>query len=200
MPGCSCGSDQAETLERKALIALLLLNAVMFVLELAIGLVAESTGLIADSLDMLADAGVYGVALLAVGKGLREQSSAAHISGVLQVVLGVGVIFEVIRRFVMGSDPESYLMMLIGFIALAVNICCLAIISRHRDGGVHMRASWIFSMNDVIANTGVIVSGGLVYFFGSRFPDLAIGAIISIVVIRGGIRILKEASMAKQCI
>lgn len=199
MSGCSCGSDQAETLERKALIALLMLNAAMFVLELSVGVVAESAGLIADSLDMLADAGVYGVALLAVGKGLREQSSAAYISGILQVVLGVGVILEVARRFLMGSDPESYLMMLIGFVALAVNICCLAIISSHRDGGVHMRATWIFSVNDVIANMGVIVSGGLVYFFGTSVPDLVIGAIISIVVIRGGLKILKESRVAQLC-
>lgn len=200
MSGCNCGSDQAEKLERNALIALLLLNASMFLVELFVGLLAESTGLIADSLDMLADASVYALSLFVVGKGLQKQSSAAYISGILQVVLGLAVFLEVLRRFAFGSEPDSWLMMGIGAIALIVNVCCLLIISRHKNSGVHMRASWIFSTNDVIVNVGVIISGILVYFSGSRLPDLVIGAIISIVVIRGGLLILKEARIAKmQC-
>ena len=77
--------------------------------------------------------------------------------------------------------------------ALIANIYCLMLISRHREAGVHMRASWIFSTNDVIANLGVIVSGGLVWALGSRFPDLIVGAIISFIIVRGGIKILNEA-------
>uniref|UniRef100_UPI0032B16993 cation transporter n=1 Tax=uncultured Salinisphaera sp. TaxID=359372 RepID=UPI0032B16993 len=80
-----------------------------------------------------------------------------------------------------------------GLAALVANITCLLIIARHREGGVHMRASWIFSANDVIANVGVIVGGALVYFLDSRFPDLIIGLVVGIIVLLGGIRILKDA-------
>ena len=96
-------------------------------------------------------------------------------------------------RFWFGSEPESVLIMCVGAVALIANIYCLVLISRHRDAGVHMRASWIFSTNDVIANLGVIISGGLVWVLGSRYPDLIVGAIISIVVVRGGLKILNEA-------
>src|SRR5690606_40948832 len=82
-------------------------------------------------------------------------------------------------------------------LALIANVACLMLISKHRDGGVHMRASWIFSTNDVIANVGVICSGALVWLLGSRYPDLVIGAIISAVVVRGGIKILKDAKATK---
>jgi Co/Zn/Cd efflux system component len=197
MSSCGCESGQSETLERKALVALLLINAVMFLVELLVGLFAESTGLIADSLDMLADAGVYGLSLYAVGRGLQKQSSTARISGMLQVSLSAFVLVEVLRRFVFGSEPESTLMMGIASVALVANVYCLKILSRHRDAGIHMRASWIFSTNDVIANLGVIVSGALVFATGSRYPDLVVGAIISGVILRGGIQILKEAHTAK---
>lgn len=197
MSSCGCESGQSETLERKALVALLLINAVMFFVELLVGLFAESTGLIADSLDMLADAGVYGLSLYAVGRGLQKQSSTARISGMLQVSLSAFVLVEVLRRFVFGSEPESTLMMGIASVALVANVYCLKILSRHRDAGIHMRASWIFSTNDVIANLGVIVSGALVFATGSRYPDLVVGAIISGVILRGGIQILKEAHTAK---
>ena len=198
MSECGCGSEQADKLERKTLMALLAINAFMFVTEIILGWMAESAGLIADSLDMLADAGVYGLSLFAVGKGIQMQSKAASISGVLQIILGLGVLLEVFRRLLFGSEPESLLIMCVGAVALIANVYCLVLISRHRDSGVHMRASWIFSTNDVIANLGVIISGGLVWVFGSRYPDLIVGAIISAVVVRGGLKILNEARLANE--
>jgi len=197
MSDCGCGSEQAEMLERKTLIILLILNGFMFVTEIILGWIAQSTGLIADSLDMLADATVYGLSLYVVGKSVWLQSKSAMVSGVLQIILGAGVILEVLRRLVFGSDPQSLLIISIGFLALAVNIVCLMLLSKHRGGGVHMRASWIFSTNDVIANIGVIVSGVLVMLMGSRYPDLIIGTIISIVVIRGGVKILQDAKQTQ---
>ena len=147
MSDCGCGAEQAESLEKKTLIVLLSINAFMFVTELTLGWLAQSTGLIADSLDMLADATVYGLSLYAVGKGTVRQAKAARVSGYLQIILGVGVLIEVARRMVFGSEPQSTLIIVVGVLALLANIICLVLISRHKDGGVHMRASWIFSTN-----------------------------------------------------
>ena len=61
-----------------------------------------------------------------------------------------------------------------------------------------MRASWIFSKNDVIANLGIIFGGILVYALESRYPDLIIGMFISIIVIRGGIHICNDARNEKK--
>ena len=197
MSDCGCGTEQADKLERKTLITLLSINGFMFVVEAVLGWYAQSTGLIADSLDMLADATVYGLSLYVVGKGIALQAKSATVSGVLQIVLGVGVLFEVVRRLAFGSEPQSALIVSVGLAALVANVICLFLISKHRDGGVHMRASWIFSTNDVIANLGVILSGVLVWLIGSRYPDLVIGTVISIIVIRGGIKILREANESK---
>jgi len=197
MADCGCGSDRASELERRTLLTLLLINGSMFFAEALAGWIGESTGLLADSLDMLADASVYGVALYAVGRSTRLQSISATASGVIQVTLGLGVLFEVVRRFIYGSEPVSGLMMSFGVLALIANVSCLLLLFKHREGGIHMRASWIFSTNDVIANLGIIVSGGLVWYFGHRMPDLIIGTVISGVVLRGGLRILREARDAR---
>ena len=50
-------------------------------------------------------------------------------------------------------------MMAVAFLALLANMGCLLLISKHREGGAHMKASWIFSANDVVINVGVIVAG-----------------------------------------
>jgi Co/Zn/Cd efflux system component len=193
MADCGCDADVAARLERRTLLALLGINATMFVVEAAAGWFAESTGLVADSLDMLADASVYGVSLWAVGRSSRLQSTAASASGFIQIALGAGVLIEVARRYWYGSEPASLLMITVGTLAFAANVMCLLLLAKHRDGGVHMRASWIFSTNDVIANIGVVASGALVAFTGSPLPDLVVGSLISALVIRGGVRILRVA-------
>ena len=198
MSECGCGAEQADTLERKTLIVLLSINAIMFVIELVLGWLAQSTGLIADSLDMFADATVYGLSLYAVGKGALHQAKSAQMSGFLQVILGLGVLVEVFRRLMFGSEPHSTLIMIVGGVALIANVMCLVLISKHKEGGVHMRASWIFSTNDVIANLGVILSGVLVTLMGNRYPDLVVGTIISLIVIRGGFKILKDAKETRE--
>lgn len=193
MAGCGCEVEIKDKSERRVLLALLLINGIMFVAELGVGWWAQSTALIADALDMLADAMVYGVGLYAVGKSVLVKVHAARISGSLQVLLGLLVLLDILRRIIVGSEPVSNLMMGMGFIALIANLTCLILIARHREAEVHMRASWIFSKNDVIANLGVIIAGGLVALTGSRLPDLVIGLLVALVVVRGGILILQDA-------
>jgi Co/Zn/Cd efflux system component len=191
--GCDC-TEEAVGLEQRTLVALLTINGVMFVAEVMVGWIAESTALLADSLDMLADATVYGIALYAASRSGGTQRTAARVSGVLQIALGLGVLVEVIRRALFGSEPTSHLMIGAGAVALVANLICLRLIAKHREGGAHMRASWIFSKNDVIANTGVIVAGLLVMALGSRVPDLVVGSIVAAVVIRGGVQIWADSS------
>ena len=179
--------------ERRTLLLLIAINGTMFFVELVAGWVAQSVGLIADSLDMMADAGVYGIALLAVGSSPLGKARAATTSGVLQLGLAGLVLVEVVRKWIHGSDPVSSLMIGVSLVALAANVTCLYLLRKHRHGEVHMRASWIFSTTDVQANVGVIIAGVLVSLTASPVPDLIIGALVCGIVARGGIRILRDA-------
>ena len=193
MSDCDCSIEVESRQQSRVLIALLGINGAMFVLEIATGILAESTGLIADSLDMLADAVVYGIGLYAVGRAASAKIRAALVSGYFQMALALIVALDVSRRAVFGSAPEPAYMVLIGLIALAANVICLNLIAKHRDGGVHMRASWIFSKNDVIANVGVVVSGGVVFVTETRWPDLIVGLGIACIVFRGALAIIADA-------
>ena len=148
MSNCGCHDDIDPKNQRNLLITLIVINGVMFLFEFAFGLYAESTGLIADSLDMLADAMVYGSALFVIGKTAMAKANSAMLSGVFQMLLGIGVIIEVIRRFIFGSEPISNVMIVISLIALTANIICLVLLNKHKQGEIHMRATWIFSKND----------------------------------------------------
>ena len=192
MSDCDCHFEARDAEQRKVLLTVFAINGVMFVVELIVGIFAQSSGVIADSLDMLADALVYSVGLYAIGRAASIKRRAAWWSGVFQLGLALCILGDVARRAVVGSEPHSQLMMIIASVALVANACCLSLLGKHRDGGVHMRASWIFSRSDVIANAGVIVAGLLVWATGSRWPDLIVGAIIAAVVAKGGRDILRE--------
>ena len=176
--------------QRRALWWVLAINAAMFVIELVAGIVAQSTGLVADSLDMLADASIYAIALMAAGD-VASQRRSARASGWVQLALAALVLVEVLRRAAAGSEPVEGLMVAVGLLALAANLTCVALLARHRRGGAHLRASWIFTTNDALANLGVILVGVLVGVTGSAIPDLIIGTAIAALVASGAWRILR---------
>ena len=190
----SAVADEGD--DRRVLWIVLAINAAMFVVELVVGLWAQSAGLLADSIDMLADASVYGIALAAVGGTLAAQRRAAMVSGWFQLALALLVLVEVARRSVSGSEPLSAAIMVTGALALAANTASVVLVAPHRRDGVHLRASWIFSINDTLANAGLIAAGALVAITGSAVPDLIMGTAISLLVASGAWRTLRMASSA----
>jgi Co/Zn/Cd efflux system component len=171
----------------------LALNSTMFVIGAVAGLLGQSSSLIADALDMLADAAAYAIALGAVGRTARFKESAATLSGSLLLLLGALVLLDVGRRAFFGSAPESRVMMGVA----AASFSVLRMLGRFRQGEVHLRATWIFTRVDVIANIGVVLSGLLVLLTGSRFPDLVAGVAIGAYVVKEAIEILGEAREAR---
>ncbi len=178
--------------QRRVLIIVLIINLVFFLIEFITGLVSNSMGLVADSLDMLADAFVYGISLLAVGASLIRKKQVAGIAGYFQLALAVIGIIEVVRRFVgLSLLPDFAAMIVVSIFALVANGFCLFLLQKSRSQEVHIQASMIFTSNDVIINLGVILAGLLVFWTGSKIPDLIIGIIVFVLVIYGARRILK---------
>lgn len=178
--------------QRRILIAVLVINLAFFIVEMVSGLLANSMGLVADSLDMLADALVYGMSLIVVGAALKSKKRVATLSGYFQIVLALWGLSEVVRRFIGVEEmPAFQTMIVVSLLALVANSFCLWLLLRTQSKEAHIRASVIFSANDVVINAGVICAGVLVRILDSNIPDLLIGIIVFAVVIRGAIRILK---------
>jgi len=196
MGDCGCHAQARNEAERRILRVALVLNATMFLVGVIAGIIAQSMGLIADSLDMLADACAYGIALVAWNRSARFKASAAQLSGTLLLILGCGVLSGVVWRLLMGSLPEGFWMMGVALISLVVNATVLRLLDRFRHGEVHLRATWLFTRVDVIANLAVIMSGVLVLWFRSAIPDLIIGTAIALYVIKEAAGILSEARQA----
>lgn len=179
--------------QKRTLWIVLAINFSFFILEMSTGLISKSMGLVADSLDMLADSFVYGISLFAVGGSLIVKKRVARIAGYFQLLLALIGFFEVMRRFINATNiPDFKTMIIISTLALIANAICLFILQQSRGKtDAHMKASLIFTSNDIIINLGVIVAGVLVSWLNSNKPDLIVGSIVFILVAQGAFRILK---------
>ena len=190
--------DAENAAERRTLKRVLAINFTQVVVAGVVGVLAESIGLLGAALDNLADAAVYLVSLNAVGRGIAVEARAARLSAVLLIMLALGLLVEVVRRFVTGSEPIGLAMIVTAVVNAATNFLCLRLLRSHREEGVHLKASWIFTANDMLANLGVVASGMAVMFFNSPLPDLLIGLMVVGIVLKGGWDTLGEVRKARR--
>lgn len=197
MSDCGCHHEAKNAQERRILTIALVLNAAMAVIGGLAGWFGQSAGLLADALDMLSDASAYAIGLAAIGRGARFKANAAMLSGSVLLVLGLGLLVEVGRRIFQGAEPLSGWMIGTACLSLVVNLTVLRLLAPLKSGEVHLRATWIFTRADVVANIGVILAGILVLVLGSPYPDYVIGSLIGLYVIKEAVEILSEARKAR---
>lgn len=194
---CACQGDQNRTRHdpeyRRALTIVVALNLGFGLCELFGGFLANSQALKADSLDFLGDGSISLAGLLALAWTARARSRVALAQGLFLGALGVGVIGFGIWRAFHATLPEATLMGGIGVVALGINVAAALILSRFRDGDANVRAIWLFSRNDALANVAVIVAAGLVAWTGRGWPDLAVAGVIALLFLHSAYEIVSDA-------
>ena len=193
---CDTKAEELNTVRdkhRKALILVLAINAVLFVVEAAAGLVAHSTALLADSLDMLGDALVYGFSLYVLWRSAEWKAGAAVLKGAIMAVFGVGVLIEAVYKAIAGVVPMAETMGIIGLLVLLGNGLCFLLLFRHRSDDLNMRSTWLCSRNDILANLSVLIAAAGVKVFDSSWPDILIGAAIAALFLRSAFTVLHES-------
>lgn len=194
-----CCQNKAEALtqlkERQARVLWVVLgiNLVMFVVEFGAGLRVASLSLTGDSLDMLGDALVYGTSLYVIHRSTKAQAGAALLKGVTMFGFAIAVFARAIYQFMAGAAPTAELMGIVGLVALAANLICLLLLTRHREDNLNMSSVWLCSRNDIIANTSVLVAAGLVLLTHSPIPDLLVGLLLTVVFARSAGTVLSQS-------
>lgn len=193
MDNCKCGIEAKNATARRALVTVLAINLAQALGGGALGIWAQSTGLIGMAIDNLADASVFAISLIAVSRGHRFRANVARLSAALLILFSLGLVLEVVRRFFSGAEPVGLAMIVTALVNALLNVVCLRVLAPHRDGGAHLKASWIFAGNDTLANFGIALSGVLVLWLSSPLPDLVIGLVVAGIAVHGAVEILEEA-------
>ncbi len=194
-----CCQHKAKELEKlqkrqiKVLWIILIINAVMFVVEFSGGIKAASLSLTGDSLDMLGDALVYGCSLYVIQKGNKAQAQAAMLKGGIMFMSAIAVFARATHQLFTQTVPTVQVMSEIGLLALIANLICFLLLIRHRDDNINMSSVWLCSRNDIIANTSVLLTAGLVFLTGSFWPDFILGLFLTVVFAQSAGKVLTQA-------
>lgn len=195
MSGCceTPSFDGSSVQYKRALIAVIAINAIMFCVEMTAGLAADSQALKADALDFASDTFTYALSFLVIGSSIRTRAYASLFKAFSLGVVAVLVLAWTVVRFIEGSAPEAQTMGIIGSIALLANLASVFLLLRWRDGDSNVRSVWLCSRNDAIGNVAVIGAAAMVASTGSALPDLAVGAILATLFLRSSFEIMNRA-------
>jgi Co/Zn/Cd efflux system component len=178
---------------RRRLVAVIVINAVMFVVEMTAGQLSGSQALQADALDFFADSITYGASLAVIGMALATRSLVALAKGVSLAVMGLWVFGSTIYRVFVLGVPEAEIMGVVGFLALAANVASVLMLMRHKDGDANVRSVWLCSRNDAIGNVAVMAAALGVWGTATAWPDLAVAAIMAGLFLTSSVNILRQA-------
>ncbi|MEO0926148.1 MAG: cation transporter [Cyanobacteria bacterium J06643_13] len=193
-----CCQHKAKELEKlqkrqaKILWIILVINAVMFVVEFSGGIKAASLSLTGDSLDMLGDALVYGCSLYVIQKGKKAQARSAILKGGIMFLTAIAVFARATYQLFAQTVPTASLMSEIGILALVANLICFLLLIRYRNDNINMSSVWLCSRNDIIANTSVLITAGLVFLTGSFLPDFILGLLLTVVFAQSAGQVLAQ--------
>ena len=191
----ACGSEtaKADPRWRRVLWVALIVNAGMFLVEMAAGAAADSRALQADALDFLGDAANYAVSLAVVGAALAWRARAALLKSFFMLGFAAWVLVSAVFAFVNGTAPDAKTMGIIGALALAANVGVALLLYRYRMGDANMRSVWICSRNDAIGNLAVMLAALGVFGTGSALPDLFVAGVMAALALTGGLQVMRQA-------
>jgi Co/Zn/Cd efflux system component len=178
---------------RCVLWAALLLNALMFVVEIASGLRSGSVALLADALDFFADAANYGISLAVLGLHLSVRARAAQFKAWSMALFGLGVLGSAGWHALSGAMPEPATMGVVGTLALLTNLGVAALLYAYREGDANMRSVWLCTRNDALGNLAVLLAALGVFGTGTAWPDLLVAAGMALLALSAALQVLRQA-------
>ncbi len=194
----SCCDDDGTAValresQRGTLYAVLVINAVMFLVIVIAAQFAKSTALFADGLDNLGDALTYGLSLIAVSSGASAKARVALFKGVLILVAAGIVSAQIAYKLAYPSTPIFELMGTFSVLGLAANSLCLLLLWRHRHEDINMSSVWECSRNDIASNLSVFLAAGAVWLTGSGWPDVLVAIALVTLLLRSSARVISSA-------
>jgi len=197
MADACCGATQnfdgATPAYKRTLKVIIVINLVMFFVELAGGLSSGSMALLADSLDFLADSTTYTISLIVIGMPLAVRAKAGLFKGLSLFAIAAWVLGSTFYRVFSGGVPEAITMGAVGFAAFAANFICALLLLKFKDGDSNVRSVWLCSRNDAIGNLAVIVAASGIAATNSAWPDLLVAVIMASLFINSAVKIVTQS-------
>jgi len=182
------------------------LIAGFMVVEVAVGLLANSLTLLADAGHMFLDASALGFSWYAVRLSARAsderltygyhrfQVLAAFVNGLLLVGLSVAIVLEAIERFGAPMPMIAGPALAVACVGLIVNLVAYRLL--HGDGhdDINVRSAALHVLGDILGSVAAIAAAATVLLTGWLYADPILACVVVAILLRGAIRILRESA------
>jgi cobalt-zinc-cadmium efflux system protein len=183
----------------------LAISALYLIAELIAGFLTNSLALISDAGHMLSDVGALGLSVFAFRMAKRPATHhstfgyhrveilAALFNG-LTLWFIVGVIFAAAYGRI--SHPpvvESFGMMIVAVLGLAVNVAAAAILHAGHSHNLNMRGAFLHVMSDAIGSVGAVAAGVIMLNTGWYLADPLISIFIGALILFSSWSLVKDS-------
>jgi cobalt-zinc-cadmium efflux system protein len=175
--------------------------------EAVVGWWSQSLALVADAGHMLADAAALALAIIAqrIATQSRTRSRtygsrraevlAAFANGIALALTAIWVFVEAAERWSSPPPVNAVAVTATAIAGLLVNLGSAAMLSMGSGGqNVNTRAALAHVISDAVGSVGAIIAGVLILTFGWTRADPAISALIAVLVLWGGWRLVRDTS------
>jgi cobalt-zinc-cadmium efflux system protein len=181
------------------------ITLLIFSAEVIGGLLSNSLALLSDAGHVLTDAFALGLSLIAAQISKRPSDYratygyqrvgllAAVINGLSLFCISVFIFVESYQRFISPPPINISVMLPIAIGGLIGNIVMVFILG-HGHHDLNIKSAWLHVLGDTLSSIGVIISGVILYLTGWTYADPVAGFLIGIIILSGGIRVVKEAT------
>jgi len=199
------GQLTAAGRHRGRLVAVLLITLSVLAAEVLGAALSGSLVLLAEAGHVATDAAGIGLALLGAwfaGRPAtprrtfgyqRAEILAAAVNAALLFGASGYILFQAVRRLVQPPDVASGLMVAFGLIALAGNLCSLALLRDGQAESLNLRGAFLEVLADVFGAVAVIVAALVVELTGFRRADAIAAGLIGLLIIPRTWRLLLDA-------
>ena len=170
-------------------------NALLTVAQIIGGILSGSLALIADALHNFSDMASLVIAFAARKIARRPPDSrmtfgygrieivAALINYVTLILVGFYLIYEGGMRMIDPPEVAGWTVVILGIIALAVDLLTALLTWSMQKGSVNIRALFLHNLSDALASVAVIFGGALILLYDLRWVDPAITILIALYIL-----------------
>jgi Co/Zn/Cd efflux system component len=190
---CNVDTESLEAAQRRVLLVVLGINGATFLMMVAAAWWSGSSALLSGTLDNLGDAVTYALSFAVVGASSVLKARVALFKGLLIFSAAVAVALQIAWRLFHLEAPIVDVMGAAALANLAANSVCLVLLTPYRSVDVNMASVWECSRNDVYEGVAVIGAAGLVWTFGSAWPDVIVATALLVLFLRSALSVLRSA-------
>lgn len=176
------------------------------VVQVVVGLAANSLALLSDAGHMATDALGLGMALAAITAANRTSQAqsrtfglyrleilAALANAVLLFAVAGYVLVEAIRRLDDPPEVASLPVLIVGGVGLMVNVIAFVLLRQGAKESLNVRGAYLEVLADALGSIGVIGAAAIMWATGLGWVDPMIGAAIGLFILPRAWRLGREA-------